>query len=228
MHGQKGLTSAMQDYLRAIYDLSHIESPVATTSLARRLEVAPASVTGMIKRLAAMGLLDHHRYAGVELTPAGERVAVELIRHHRLIETYLSEAMGMSWDSVHEEAHRLEHVISNNLGDRMDELLGHPARDPHGAPIPPKGGPFAEPELATLADAQPGQRVIVRVVMDDDAARLRYLDQLGMRPDAEVDVVEVAPFGGPITVRVRGVEHAIGPQLAETVSVEVVTAVPAS
>jgi DtxR family transcriptional regulator, Mn-dependent transcriptional regulator len=222
MGERRELTSAMQDYIRAVYDLSRIESPVATTSLARHLDVAPASVTGMIKRLATMGLLDHRRYAGVELTPAGERVAVEVIRHHRLIETYLNEAMGVSWDRVHDEAHRLEHVISPSLGDRMDELLGHPDRDPHGAPIPRKEGPFAEPDLTTLADARPGQRVVVRVVVDEDAARLRYLDQLGMHPDAEVEIVDVAPFGGPITIRVNDVEHAIGPQLAATVSVEAI------
>jgi DtxR family transcriptional regulator, Mn-dependent transcriptional regulator len=220
MGQRKELTSAMQDYIRAIYDLSREDRPVATTALARQLAVAPASVTGMIKRLATMGLVDHHRYAGVVLTASGERVALEVMRHHRLIERYLADAMGVSWDMVHDEAHRLEHVISPSLGDRIDDLLGHPDRDPHGSPIPPKKGPFVEPRLATLAEATAGQRLVIRAVLDEDAPRLRYLDQLGMRPDTEIEVVAVAPFGGPITVRVAGIEHAVGPQLAATVSVE--------
>ena len=224
----KELTSAMQDYICAIHELARTESPVTTTALARCLGVAPASVTGMIKRLASYGLVDHRRYAGVSLTPAGERIAHEVIRHHRLIETYLAEAMGVTWDNVHDEAHRLEHVISNRLGDRMDELLGHPARDPFGAPIPPKDGPFLDPDLPTLDGARAGQRLVVRVVRDDDSERLRYLDCLGVRPDTVIDVVDVAPFGGPITIRVAGGEHAIGAQLAATISVEFVDAEPGS
>ena len=174
----------------------------------------------MLKRLSALGLVEHEPYAGVELNPSGERVALEVIRHHRLIETYLAEAMGVSWDEVHDEAHRLEHTISDALGDRMAELLGHPERDPHGAPIPPKDGPFVPPEYGTLAGATSGQRLIIREVVDEDAERLRYLDSLGMRPDVVIEVLEVGPFGGPITVRVGGAKHAIGRELADTVFVE--------
>jgi DtxR family transcriptional regulator, Mn-dependent transcriptional regulator len=215
------LTSAMQDYLRAIHDLGRLERPVKTTALARALGVAPASVTGMVKRLASNGLVSHRRYAGVALTPAGERIALAVIRRHRLLETFLSDALGLSWDKLHEEAHRLEHHVSEELGDRMDEVLGHPIRSPHGAPIPPKNGAYTEPELASLADAATGQRLIIRAVADDDAARLRYLDHLGMVPDAEIEIAEVAPFGGPLKVRLGTVEHAIGSQLAATISVEV-------
>ncbi len=218
-------TPAEEDYLRAIYDLGRGGRPVATTVLAERLAAAPASVTGMLKKLDGEGLVAHARYAGVRLTPAGERVALEVMRHHRLIETFLARSLGIGWDQVHDEAHRLEHHISEALEDRMAEVLGHPTRDPHGAPIPPKDGPFAEPEYASLADAQPDQRLIVRAVVDEDAARLRYLGDLGLWPDTELEVIAVAPFDGPITVRVGDRQHALGRALAATVAVEVVGAV---
>lgn len=217
-------TAAIEDYVRAIYDLQRTESPVPTTVLARQKGVAPASVTGMIKRLHELGLVDHERYGGVRLTRSGEKVALEVIRHHRLIETFLAEAMGLAWDEVHEEAHRLEHHISENLEDRMAEMLGNPVRDPHGAPIPPKDGPFTEPAYASLADVQAAQKVVIREVMDEDPARLRYLAELGLLPDVVVDVIAVGPFDGPITLRVGadGTEHAIGRELARTISVEMV------
>ncbi|MFN2114277.1 MAG: metal-dependent transcriptional regulator [Anaerolineae bacterium] len=214
------LSSSMEDYIRAVYDLHHEEGVATTTALARRLGVAPASVTGMLKRLSALGLVEHEPYGGVELTAPGERVALEIVRHHRLIETYLAEAMGVSWDEVHQEADRLEHHISDALGDRMAEILGHPERDPHGAPIPPKEGPFVQPRYRTLATAAAGDRLVIREVVDEDAERLRYLDSLGMRPDVCVEVIAVAPFGGPITVQVAETTHAIGLELAATVFVE--------
>jgi DtxR family Mn-dependent transcriptional regulator len=213
------LSAAIEDYVRAIYDLGRDGNPVSTSALAERLGVAPASVTGMLKRLAGLGLVRHQPYAGVELTPAGRKVALEVMRHHRLIETYLAEAMGVAWDQVHDEAHRLEHHISEDLEDRIAELLGHPERDPHGAMIPPKEGPFQEPDYPTLAEADPGARLVVREVSDEDADRLRYLGELGLLPDVELVVTAVAPYGGPITVRVGDEEHAIGPELARTVSV---------
>jgi DtxR family Mn-dependent transcriptional regulator len=215
-------TAAIEDYVRAIYDLQQVEKPVTTTALARRLGVAPASVTGMIKRLHGLGLVEHERYGGVQLTLEGERLALEVMRHHRLIETYLAEKMGVSWDQVHEEAHRLEHHISEALEDRMAEILGDPQRDPHGAPIPPKEGPFTAPAYGTLAAAEVGQRLVVREVNDEDADRLRYLDHLGLRPDVRLEVLEVAPFSGPITVRIDGQDHAVGRELAETILVEAV------
>lgn len=198
------LSPAMEDYLRAIYDLGRDGAPVSTTALAQRIGVAPASVTGMIKRLHALRLLDHEPYAGVTLTPPGLRVAIELVRHHRIIETYLAEAMGLGWDAVHDEAHRLEHHVSPALGERMAELLGHPERDPHGAPIPPRDGPFVEPAYGTLAEAEPGERLVVREVADEDAGRLRQLDRLGLRPDAALTVVAAGPEPGAVRVRVGG------------------------
>lgn len=215
------LSPAMEDYLRAIYDLGRDGAPVSTTALAQRIGVAPASVTGMIKRLHALRLLDHAPYAGVTLTPPGRRVAIELVRHHRIIETYLAEAMGLGWDAVHDEAHRLEHHVSAALGERMAELLGHPERDPHGAPIPPRDGPFVEPAYGTLADAEPGERLVVREVADEDAGRLRQLDRLGLRPDAAVEVVAAGPEDGAVRVRVgdEARERALEPELARAVFV---------
>jgi DtxR family Mn-dependent transcriptional regulator len=213
-------TAAKEDYLRAIYDLGRHGRLVSTTELAEYLGVAPASVTGMLKKLDALELVAHVRYAGVRLTPEGERVALEVIRHHRLIETYLAEALGVGWDEVHDEAHRLEHHISEALEDRMAAALGHPTRDPHGASIPPKNGPFEEPSYPSLAEATAGERLVVRAVADEDAARLRYLGSLGLRPDTTLLVLSVAPFDGPITVRVGEAEHALGRTLAATISVE--------
>ncbi len=198
-----------------------MDTAASTTELAERLGVAPASVTGMLKKLNGEGLVVHTRYAGVRLTPAGERVALEVMRHHRLIETFLAETLGVGWDEVHDEAHRLEHHISEALEERMAEALGHPTRDPHGGWIPPKEGPFEEPVYPTLAVAEAGQRLVVRAVADEDAERLRYLASLGLRPDTQLEVVDVAPFDGPITVRVGAVEHAVGRRLAATISVEV-------
>lgn len=213
------LSPAMEDYLRAIYEQGGEEVAVATTALARHLDVAPASVTGMIKRLHAMGLVRHERYAGVQLTDVGRKVALEVLRHHRLIETFLAEALGIGWDAVHDEAHRLEHHISDALGERMADFLGHPDRDPHGAPIPPRSGEFVAPRHARLTDAHPGDRLIVREVPDEDAEELRALDRLGLRPDAVIDVMAVANGDGPVTVRVDGRDGEVARDVARRVSV---------
>lgn len=213
-------SAAIEDYVRAIYDLGRAADAVATTALAERLEVAPASVTGMLKRLDALGLVEHKPYEGVRLTPLGRKVALEVIRHHRLIETYLAEAMGVAWDRVHEEAHRLEHHISEDLEDRMAEILGHPERDPHGAPIPPKEGEFLEPTYRSLDSAVEGERLAVCEVPDEDPERLRYFASIGLMPGAEFEVIEVAPFAGPITIRIAGRHQAIGRAMAETILVE--------
>lgn len=184
---------AIEDYVRAIYQLQQQERPVATTALARSMNVAPASATGMLKRLHGLGLVTHERYAGVVLTPAGEQMALEVIRHHRLIETYLAEALGVSWDQVHDEAHRLEHHISEALEDRMAEVLGDPRRDPHGAMIPPKVGPFVPPVYRLLSEFGAGAHLVIREVMDEDAERLRALGRLGLRPDVVLTVLRADP-----------------------------------
>ncbi len=197
---------AVEDYVRAIYQLAQEETPVSTTALARHMAVAPASVTGMLKRLQGLGLVVYERYAGVGLSPAGERMALEVIRHHRLIETYLAEALGVSWDQVHEEAHRLEHHISEALEDRMAEVLGHPRRDPHGAPIPPKEGPFRPPRYPLLTQFAAGARLVIREVADEDAEHLRALARLGLRPDVALTLVRAEAGEATVTLALAGLE----------------------
>ena len=191
---------AIEDYVRAIYQLQQQARPVATTALARRMSVAPASATGMLKRLHGLGLVAHEPYAGVTLTPSGERMALEVVRHHRLIETFLAQALDLSWDQVHDEAHRLEHHISEALEDRMAEVLGHPQRDPHGAMIPPKDGPFQPPVYRLLTEFGSGARLAIREVMDEDAERLRALGRLGLRPDVVVTLLRAEPGEASITL----------------------------
>ena len=207
-------TQVVQDYLKNIYDLQREQGKVATTALAERLGVAPASVTGMIKKLASMHLVTHEPYQGVALTPAGEKIALEVIRHHRLIERYLAEALGVPWDQVHDEAEKWEHVLSEDMEDRIDAALGYPTTDPHGAPIPDRNGTIVRPASVRMADLQPGQSAVVAEVSDHDAALLRYVGSMGLYPGAEFQVVAVAPFSGPLTVRVGEAEHAVGREVA--------------
>ena len=213
-------TAPVEDYLKAIYDIERAGGAAATNDIAQRLEIAPASVSGMIRRLAEQGLVSHERYRGVRLTEDGRRVALRTIRRHRVIETYLVRELGFAWDRVHQEAERLEHAASEELIDRMATALGEPAVDPHGAPIPTREGEIDEPQQRSLAEVPAGGSALVRRVSDDDAARLRYLGELGLVPGAAVSVVEHTPYGGPIVVRVDGEERAIGPALASVVFVE--------
>jgi DtxR family transcriptional regulator, Mn-dependent transcriptional regulator len=210
---------AVEDYLKTIFDLQREHGKVATTVLAERLGLTPASVTGMIKKLAGMHLLEHEPYQGVVLTPAGEKIALEVIRHHRLLERYLAEALGVPWDRVHDEADNWEHVLSEDLEDRIDAMLGYPTTDPHGAPIPARDGSIAPPVRERLADLLPGQSATIAEVSDHDSALLRYLGELGLYPGARVEVLAVAPFGGPLTVRLGETEHALGREAAGFVSV---------
>jgi DtxR family Mn-dependent transcriptional regulator len=200
----KMLTAAVEDYLRAIHDLYAVEGErVSTSALAERLEVSSASVTGMLKKLSQSEpkLIDYQRYRGVTLTQAGETIALEVIRHHRLIEAYLIQALGYSWDEVHEEADQLEHVISEALEARIAEYLGHPETDPHGDPIPSLEGRLELQEAMPLTLLQPGE--VCRVVrVTDDAELLRYLADLGVGLGSELRVTEKGPFEGPVHVRV--------------------------
>lgn len=218
----EGLTAPAEDCLKAVYELERAGSGAAVTTndLAHRLALAAASVTGMVKRLAGQGLIDHARYRGVRLTEQGRRTALRTLRRHRVIETYLVSALGFGWDRVHEEAERLEHAASDELVDRMAAALGNPAVDPHGAPIPTRDGGIVEgPAGRALSEAGPGDRGRIARVDDDDAERLRYLASLGIRPGVEFEVVERAPFGGPLTVRIAGTPRQLGPQLAAHVVV---------
>lgn len=214
------LTQATEDYLKAIYELYGDDGAVTTNLLAKRLGYAPASVTGMLKKLAAHKpkLVHYARHRGVILTPAGEKIALEVIRHHRLIERYLSDALGYSWDEVHDEAEMLEHVISEEFEDRIASKLGDPQLDPHGEPIPTKDGAIANPGGARLSDLEVGQSGVIIRVLDDDPALLRYLAQLGMQPETHLMVTDRAPFGGPLYVRAgSGEEQALGSQATNSI-----------
>ncbi|MFT4605112.1 MAG: DtxR family Mn-dependent transcriptional regulator [Rhodothermales bacterium] len=213
------LSQAVEDYLKAIYKLQG-DSRVATNDIAERMGVSSASVTNMLKRLTKMELVDHASYKGVRLTDAGTKVALEIIRHHRLLETYLKEIMGFSWSEMHAEAERLEHHISEEFEARIDEMLGYPTHDPHGHPIPTKDGQIAESATQTLAEVEPGQRVVVHHVSDADSDLLEYLESAGLLPNSRVRVVKKEPFNGPLTVSMGGDQRVIGREVASHVFVE--------
>jgi DtxR family transcriptional regulator, Mn-dependent transcriptional regulator len=214
------VSESAQDYLKAIWKLQRSDE-MSTTALADALGVSPASATAMLKKLATLGLVVHERYHGATLTPTGERMALEVVRHHRLLELYLMEALGLSWDQVHEEAERLEHHLSDELEARIDRALGFPTRDPHGDPIPSPELLLQSDEMVCLSDLEAGSMTVVRRVPDGDPELLRYLATLGLVPAEEVTIVEQAPFDGPVTVEVRGARHAIGRSLAAQIEVGV-------
>ena len=214
------VTGPVEDYLKAIYEIEQRTGAAATNDIAQRLAIAPASVSGMVRRLADQGLLEHERYRGVRLTEAGRRLALRTIRRHRVIEAYLLHALGYQWDRVHDEAERLEHAASDELIDRMAAAIGEPATDPHGAPIPTRDGGIDERVLLTLADLDAGERGVVVRVSDEDPMRLRYLAELGLVPGTELGVEERAPFGGPIRLATPDGERLVGPALAAAVLVE--------
>jgi DtxR family Mn-dependent transcriptional regulator len=208
------LSEAIQDYLKEIYKLQAAGSRATTSAIAKQMAVAPSSVTSMLKKLAALGLVDHAPYRGVTLTDAGREIALEVIRHHRLLEQYLAQTLGLGIDAVHAEADRLEHVLSDELEARIDKVLGYPTHDPHGDPIPDAGLVYDQTELRPLDALEPGERATVRRVPDGDAALLRYLEKLTLVPGRLVEMRSSAPFGGPLTVSVGGSEHAISRELA--------------
>ena len=216
------ITPAIEDYLKAIYQLDQEEPQAGSVTgqrIAERLGVASPSVTNMIKRLSELGLVRHERYRGVELSDAGERIALEMVRHHRLLERYLVEALGYGWDEVHDEAERLEHHISEALEARMAAALGDPTVDPHGDPIPHLDGSVAGDDTRPLVDLAPGDVAVVHRVSDQEPERLRYLEQLGLRPGAKVRLLEALPFDGPLRLEIAGAEQVIGRTLAATVQV---------
>jgi DtxR family Mn-dependent transcriptional regulator len=214
------LTAPAEDYLKAVYQIAQRRGAVSTNDLAQQLGVAPASVSGMVRRLAEQGLLAHEPYRGVRLTSSGRQAALRTLRRHRVIESYLVRALGFPWDRVHEEAERLEHAASDELIDRMAAALGEPAVDPHGAPIPTRDGAVDETRGVPLAELPAGVTAAVARVRDEDASLLRYLAELGIRPGARVCVVARAPFGGPVTLLVEGAERAVGVGVTEGVLVE--------
>lgn len=214
------LSAAMEDYLKAIFLLTDDGVTVTTVVLAERLGVAASSVTNMVKRLNEMGLVTHSPYRDIELTPGGRAAAVEVVRHHRLIELYLSEFLDVPWERVHEEAERLEHVLSEALEIRMADKLGQPSVDPHGHPIPTVDGVVLATPTLSLWDVAPCSSVVVSRVSDRDPGLLAHLPGLHLVPGATVEVVEVSPYSGTETIRVLGETHVIGSELARSIRVQ--------
>ena len=213
------LSNAIQDYLKEIYKLQALGERATTTAIARRMGVAPSSATSMLKKLAALELAEHAPYRGVTLTEAGSRIALEVIRHHRLLEQYLAETLGLGIDAVHAEADRLEHALSEELEARIDEQLGFPTHDPHGHPIPDADLEVTGSELRSLDALQPGEEATVKRVPDGDPGVLRYLAELALVPGGRVRIERGEPFGGPLTIAVDGSEHTISRELAAQIGV---------
>ena len=218
---QRRQSTAVEDYTKAIYSLARRgDGTVTTTALAERLGVTPASVSSMAKKLAERGLVTHAPYQGIRLTAAGERIALSVLRHHRLLELYLVEHLGVPPDRVHEEAEALEHVISEDLEARIAAKLNNPTHDPHGDPIPDADLVIDEGITVSLADMQPGDRGRFVRVSDSDPEMLRYLDRLAIRLGDDAEVIGREPFDGPITVRFAGVDHSLGGGLARAIRIE--------
>ena len=218
---QAEASQAVEDYAKAIYSLSRrTDQPVSTSAIAERLGVSPASASGMIKRLGSLGLVEHEPYQGVRLTSAGERIALEVIRHHRLLELYLAEALGMPWDRVHDEAEVLEHAISPELTELIAAKLGNPTHDPHGDPIPSADGQLEESETATLQSLERGASGTLTRVSDSNPELLRYLSSKGISPGMRLEIVGKEPFDGPLSVRFGDRVHALGGALTRAMRVE--------
>jgi DtxR family Mn-dependent transcriptional regulator len=210
------VSDSVQDYAKAIWSLSRRSAePVSTSAIAERIDVSAASASAMVKRLESMGLAVRRPYHGVSLTPAGERVALEVIRHHRLVELYLAEALGMPWDRVHEEAEVLEHAISPELSELIAAKLGNPTHDPHGDPIPTSEFKINEPPTRPLSDLEPGTHGVLVRVSDSDPAMLRYLAGRGIALGDGFEVLDREPFDGPLTVRFGDEEHILGGTLTQ-------------
>jgi DtxR family transcriptional regulator, Mn-dependent transcriptional regulator len=217
------LSRSVEDYLKAIYALTEQGEPASTSGLAQALEVQPASVTGMVKRLAESGWVEHLPYRGVTLTEEGNLAALRIIRRHRVLETYLNRRLGFSWDDVHAEAERLEHAASDALIERMADALEHPSHDPHGAPIPTSCGEVEPTPQRTLLGVEGGSRVRIRAVRGDDPERLRSLEARGLVPGVELDVEGRLGNSGPLAVRVlngEGEVQSVGAHLAALIRVE--------
>jgi DtxR family Mn-dependent transcriptional regulator len=212
-------TTSVEDYLKAIYEVSRPSGSAGSSEVAARLAVASASVSAMVRRLTEQGLVSHEPYSGLRLTKKGRSVALQLVRRHRVIEAYLVTALGYSWDEVHVEAERLEHAVSPELINRMAAAIGEPAVDPHGAPIPTAHGKLEEPRYRSLGDLAPGEKAQIVHVEDEDPELLRYLASLRFVPGATVTCLKREPYEGPLTIRVGSKTHLIGLPLAARVFV---------
>lgn len=213
------LSPQVQDYLKTVYLLERQPDGASTSAIAHALGVRPASVTGMLKKLAELKLVRYTPYQNAHLTRRGERIALEVVRHHRLLEVFLVETLGYTWDEVHLEADRLEHVISEDFEDRVAARLGDPQIDPHGDPIPAKDGSLPTDRQIRLASLAMGQAARVARVQDGDPALLRHAAELGLFPSAHLTLLETDRYGGSLQVRIEGIERSVGPELARQVFV---------
>ena len=197
-------TQSQEDYLKALYHLHGDTRPVPTRDLAQRLGISSPSVSEMVTRLTAQGLVEHDRYRGQQLTREGRKVALELVRHHRLLEMFLVQVLGYHWDEVHDEAERLEHVISERMEQRIFDLLGRPELDPHGHAIPSLAGKVRPESKRTLNESRTSEKLIVQGVSDDDPAKLRELERRGLLPGTHIEVIAASEYEGPIEIRIKG------------------------
>jgi DtxR family transcriptional regulator, Mn-dependent transcriptional regulator len=212
-------TRSQEDYLKALYLLGGDERPVPTRELAQRLGISSPSVSEMVTRLSTQGLVEHDRYRGQQLTREGRKVALQLVRHHRLLEMFLVRVLGYSWDEVHEEAERLEHVISERMEQRIFDLLGRPELDPHGHAIPTLGGKVRPVSHRALSEANPGEKLVVAGVSDDDPVKLRELERRNLMPGTPIAVVAGSEFEGPVEVKVKGRRSSVPLGLARAIFV---------
>jgi DtxR family transcriptional regulator, Mn-dependent transcriptional regulator len=219
-HPKRRTNEGAENYAKALYELqARGERAVGTTAVAERLGVTPASASGMLRRLADEGVVEYAPYQGARLTPEGERIALEVIRHHRLIELFLAEVLGMPWDRVHAEAEVLEHHISEELEELISAKLGEPALDPHGDPIPDRDLAISADNSVPLTELETGEEGIFTRVSDSDASMLRYLAERAIQPGARLLVKGREPFGGPLMVEIAGRTHPLGPELAGSMRV---------
>jgi DtxR family Mn-dependent transcriptional regulator len=223
MQTREILTQAVEDYLKSIYEITQCDERASTNRIAERMHVTPASVTGMLRRMAASDppLLLYHKHRGVELTPEGEKAALEVIRHHRLLELFLHETLGYAWDEVHEEADRLEHVISEDFEERIAQVLGNPQHDPHGDPIPTRDLQLPTETAIPLYEMRPGQRGTVHRVGSEDRELLRHLQSIGLLPQASLTVLDYSAFDGNLRFQIGDQVSILGPKITRQIFVEV-------
>ena len=214
------ITNIVEDYLATIYRVTSENQKPTTTIIADKMRVSRGTVTSMFKKLAKSKLITHVLYKGVSLTSTGEKIALEIIRHHRLIELYLQNSMGVPWDKVHEEADKLEHILSEEIEDRIDELLNNPTIDPHGAPIPTKDGHVSNDIFRRLSQAKKGEELVIKRVDEEDSEKLVYLADKGLYPNTALKVTNVEPFNGPITIEIDNSEIIVGNKIADSVFVD--------
>ena len=216
----KMIPSTVEDYLAMIYRVASEDQKSTTTIIADKMRVSRSTVTSMFKKLAESKLITHVLYRGVSLTPTGEKIALEIIRHHRLIELYLQNTMGVPWEKVHDEADKLEHILSEEIEDKIDKLLNNPTNDPHGAPIPTKDGYVSNDSFRRLSQAKKGENLVIKRVEEEDSKKLVYLANKGLYPNTELKVTNVEPFSGPITIEIDNSEIIIGNLIADSVFVD--------